>query len=32
MLTRLESASAIALPSSKRIVLRDHAILRRLNA
>jgi CRP/FNR family nitrogen fixation transcriptional regulator len=32
MLTRLESASAIALPSSKRIVLRDHAVLRRLNA
>jgi len=32
MLTRLESASAIALPSSKRIVLRDHAVLMRLNA
>ncbi len=32
MLTRLESASAIALPSSKRIVLRNPAVLRQLNA
>jgi CRP/FNR family transcriptional regulator, nitrogen fixation regulation protein len=32
MLTRLETASAIALPTTKRIVLRNRAALRRLNA
>jgi CRP/FNR family transcriptional regulator, nitrogen fixation regulation protein len=32
MLTRLENASAIALPSSKRIVLRNQAALKQLNA
>jgi CRP/FNR family transcriptional regulator, nitrogen fixation regulation protein len=32
MLTRLENASAISLPTSKRIVLRNPAALRRLNA
>jgi CRP/FNR family transcriptional regulator, nitrogen fixation regulation protein len=31
-LTRLESASVIALPSSKRIVLRTRAVLKRLVA
>jgi CRP/FNR family transcriptional regulator, nitrogen fixation regulation protein len=31
-LTQLESIDAIALPSSRRIVLRDRAALRRLNA
>jgi CRP/FNR family nitrogen fixation transcriptional regulator len=31
-LTQLENQSAIALPTSKRIVLRDRAALRRLNA
>jgi CRP/FNR family transcriptional regulator, nitrogen fixation regulation protein len=29
-LTQLESRSAIALPTSKRIVLRDRAVLNRL--
>ena len=32
MLTRFENEAAISLPSTKRIVLRDPAILRRLNA
>jgi CRP/FNR family transcriptional regulator, nitrogen fixation regulation protein len=32
MLTQLERASTIALPESKRIVLRDHAVLKELNA
>ena len=32
MLTQLENASAITLPTSKRIVLRDHAVLRELMA
>jgi CRP/FNR family transcriptional regulator, nitrogen fixation regulation protein len=32
MLTRLETASAIALPTTKRIVLRNRAALRQLNA
>jgi len=32
MLTQLESASAIALPTSKRIVLRNRAVLKRLVA
>ena len=32
MLTQLENAAAIALPTSKRIVLRDRAVLRRLVA
>ena len=32
MLTRLENASAISLPTSKRIVLRNPSALRRLNA
>jgi CRP/FNR family nitrogen fixation transcriptional regulator len=32
MLTQLENASAIALPASKRIVLRDRAVLNRLIA
>ena len=32
MLTQLENASAIALPTSKRIVLRNRAVLRRLIA
>jgi CRP/FNR family nitrogen fixation transcriptional regulator len=31
-LTQLENQSAIALPTSKRIVLRNRAALRRLNA
>jgi CRP/FNR family transcriptional regulator, nitrogen fixation regulation protein len=31
MLTRLESISAIALPSSKCVVLRDYVALKRLN-
>jgi CRP-like cAMP-binding protein len=31
-LTSLEKAAAIALPSSRRIVLRNRAVLRRLNA
>jgi CRP/FNR family nitrogen fixation transcriptional regulator len=32
MLTHLENASAIALPTSKRIVLRNHAVLKQLVA
>jgi CRP/FNR family nitrogen fixation transcriptional regulator len=32
MLTHLENASAIALPTSKRIVLRNHAVLKQLIA
>jgi CRP/FNR family nitrogen fixation transcriptional regulator len=31
-LTQLESMDAIALPSSRRIVLRNRSALRRLNA
>ena len=32
MLTRFENAAAIDLPTTKRIVLRNPAVLRRMNA
>jgi CRP/FNR family transcriptional regulator, nitrogen fixation regulation protein len=32
MLTQFENASAIALPTCKRIVLRNRAVLKQLNA
>jgi CRP/FNR family nitrogen fixation transcriptional regulator len=31
-LTQLENVAAIALPSSRRIVLRDHALLTRMDS